>query len=54
MEFKSLEECILITSKEYCELNNPQWEGQTMLDENNQYYMICSCNGIYYKTLNTL
>jgi len=49
-----LNTCTLITSKQYCELDNPKFEGQTRMDENDQYYMVFSCNGVMYKTLNTL
>lgn len=49
-----LEDCILITSTEYCQLSNPIFIGQTRLDRNNQYYMIWENDGLYYKTLNTL
>jgi len=49
-----LEECILISNTEYCELINPTFIGQTRLDENNMYHMIWEQNGVYYKTHNKL
>ena len=50
----NLRDCKLITSQEYCELVNPVFEGQTVMDSNNQYYMVFSCDGVLYKTFNTL
>ena len=49
-----LSKCKLITANEYCQLSNTEFLGQTRLDENNQFYMVWSCNGIMYKTLSTL
>lgn len=50
----NLDECVLITSREYCDLVNPEFVGQTKMDDNCMYFMVFSCNGIMYKTHNTL
>ncbi len=50
----NLKDCKLITSAEYLLLENPIWKGQTRLDKFNQYYMVWECDGILYKTINTL
>ena len=49
-----LEDCKLITTKEYIDLTNPEFKGQTSLDDNCMYYMIFESNGILYKTHNKL
>lgn len=49
-----LEECKLITSEEYLLLKNPQFRGQTRVDENGMYYMIWESEGILYKTHNKI
>jgi len=49
-----LEDCILITPLQYMELENPKFEGQTRLDDNNMYFMVFSDNGKLYKIHNHL
>jgi len=49
-----LDDCELITSLQYCELENPEFIGQTKLQQDNTYYMIWKCNNKLYKTKNTL
>lgn len=49
-----LEDCTLITNKEYCSLVNPIFKGQTRCDDNNMYYMIWEDDGVLYKTHNKL
>lgn len=45
-----LEDCILITGKEYLSLESPEFIGQTRLDENCMYYMVWKSDNILYKT----
>ena len=52
--YPKLEECTLITNSQYSNLVNPKFEGQTICDENNMYYMCWSSEGIMYKTHNKL
>jgi hypothetical protein len=54
MEKTNAEEYILITNAEYYELDNPEFIGQTRVDENNMYYMFWKSNGVLYKTHNKL
>ena len=49
-KMESLENYTLITSDEYMNLVNPQFKGQTRLDENNMYYMCWESEGKLYKT----
>lgn len=49
-----LEECKLITSSEYAELDNPEFIGQTRPSEDGMYYMVWKSNNILYKTHNNL
>jgi len=49
-----LEQCILITNTQYCDLVDPEFIGQSRLNQNNQYYMIWKSGDVYYKTLNNL
>ena len=50
----NLDECKLITSEEYCKLNDPEFVGQTRVDENDMYYMVWKSEGVLYKTHNCL
>lgn len=36
----NLEECVLITSREYCDLVNPEFVGQTKMDEKDMYFNV--------------
>jgi len=54
MTNNSIETAKLITTKQYCELKNPVFEGQTKTNSNGQYKMYCSDNGLFYYTNNTL
>ncbi len=54
METIDLNECTLISSEEYCLLENPEFIGQTRLDSNDMYYMVWKCDGVLYKTYNKL
>lgn len=49
-----LSDCKLITSTEYCELENPEFVGQTKVDSEGMYYMVWKCGDIFYKTHNEL
>lgn len=49
-----LEDCKLITAKEYLELKNPIFEGQTGVNKDGYYYMVWSDNGVMYKTYNKI
>jgi hypothetical protein len=44
----------LITNKEYNQLENPIFQGQTRIDKNGQYRMYWEDNGKFYYTVNTL
>lgn len=44
----------LITAKEYLELDNPQFEGQTKVDTQGKYRMYWSHHGVLYYTENVL
>lgn len=46
--------CKLITSADYCKLIDPQFVGQTRLDENDMYYVVVQCEGQLYKIHNKL
>ena len=48
----TLDQCILITTKEYCELEKPEFVGQTRLDENQMYYTVWKVGETYYKVYN--
>jgi hypothetical protein len=48
----TLEDCKLISSKEYMELENPEFIGQTLLDENDEYFMVWKCGEELFKTKN--
>ena len=50
----NLSDCKLISSTEYLTLENPEFKGQTRLDENNMYYMVFESKGILYKIHNKL
>lgn len=52
--FPKLEECKLITSTQYCDLENPEFIGQTRLDKDDMYYMVFKSKGVLYKTHNNL
>jgi hypothetical protein len=52
--YPKLEDCKLITNIEYSDLTNPEFIGQTRLDENKGYYMVWKSNDILYKTYNKL
>lgn len=55
MENINLDDCKLITSRQYCELSGtPEFKGQTRLDNNNMYYMVFEHGEILYKILNKL
>ncbi len=43
-----------ISSKEYCELINPVFEGQTRVDSKNMYTMYFSCEGTIYSVTSKL
>lgn len=45
---KEFEAAQMITSAEYCKLNNTRFEGQTRVDDNNEYTMYFSCNNVLY------
>lgn len=47
-----LSDCKLITSKEYLELKDPEFVGQTTIDKYGVYYMVWRVNGVLYKTRN--
>lgn len=49
-----LEDCKLISSNDYLSLKNPEFKGQTKLDENNMYFMVFESEGIFYKIHNKL
>lgn len=50
MDAINLNDCILITNEQYCNLESPEFKGQISLDSNNMYYMIWESAGILYKT----
>ena len=50
----NLNECKLITAEEYCNLVDPEFVGQTRVDENDMYYMVWKSGGELYKTHNCL
>ena len=54
MQNTNLNDCELITSSQYCKLENPEFIGQTRIQEDNTYYMVWKCNNKLYKTQNTL
>lgn len=43
-----------ISSKEYMNLNNPIFRGQTSMDDDLKYWMVFEDNGILYKIHNSL
>ena len=43
-----LSDCIHITPEEYVNLIDPQFEGQTRVDSEGNYYMVSSSNGKLY------
>jgi hypothetical protein len=50
----NLDQCTLITSEEYINLNDPIFVGQTRLDDNNMYYMVFQVGDVLYKIHNQL
>jgi hypothetical protein len=44
----------LITPKEYLNLIDPEFIGQTRIDNNGVYYMCWKSNGLFYKTKNVI
>jgi hypothetical protein len=49
-----LNDCKLITSKEYMELDSPVFQGQTRPNKDGIYYMVFECEGRFYKTQNQI
>lgn len=49
-----LEDCKLISNLEYMDLLDPRFECQTRVNNEGEYYMVFSDNGVLYKTLNKL
>ena len=49
-----LSDCTLITGAEYMKLEDPEFMGQTRMNAECQYYMVWKCEGVLYKTFNTL
>lgn len=47
-----LEDCKLISNKQYMDLKNPKFKGQTIVNSEGCYYMIWESDGILYKTYN--
>ena len=54
MENIKLEDCKQITSKQYLELIDPEFKGQTRVDNNGYYWMIFESNGVLYSIHNKL
>lgn len=52
--FMTLEKATEIDVKDYINLENPKFIGQTNTDSNNQYWMMFESNGVMYKIHNTL
>ena len=50
----NLKDCKQITSEQYLELINPEFKGQTRVDDNGYYWMIFESNGILYSIHNRL
>lgn len=51
---EQLKEATLITNSQYCELDNPTFEGQTKVNSEGKYKMYWSESGNLYYTENTL
>lgn len=49
-----LEDCTPISNLEYMDLIDPKFEAQTRVDENGDYYMVFSSQGVYYSTFNNI
>ncbi len=49
-----LEQAVQISSKEYMNLNNPIFKGQTSVDDDFMYWMVFENDGVLYKIHNTL
>lgn len=49
-----LQQATEITTKEYTNLVNPIFKGQTSIDDNLMYWMVFESNGTLYKINNTL
>jgi hypothetical protein len=47
----NLDECKLITGAEYMLLKNPEFKGQTRVDETGMYYMVWESEGILYNQI---
>lgn len=45
---------IEISNKEYINLDNPEFIGQTPVNSLNEYTMVFKNKGLYYKTINIL
>ena len=54
MENINLKDCKQITSEQYLELINPEFKGQTRVDDNGYYWMVFESNGILYSIHNRL
>ena len=50
----NLKDCKQITSEQYLELIDPEFKGQTRVDDNGYYWMIFESNGILYSIHNRL
>ena len=44
----------LISNLEYLDLVDPQFEGQTIVNEEGYYYMVFSSEGVFYSTKHSL
>jgi hypothetical protein len=49
-----LNKCKLISSKQYLDLVNPEFVGQTSMSDDCSYYMVWKSQGVLYKTHNKL
>ena len=54
MIYVNLKDCKQITSEQYLELIDPEFKGQTRVDDNGYYWMIFESNGILYSIHNRL